>query len=386
MEYFCSEMKKFGIIFTLVLLIIGGVSFIRPSNSEYIVITVNDSLRIVYSQDPKNWPKPWVDDGVDWEELGLLPRDSNLVKNLSNPKVILGKTLFFDPRLSGSNQISCASCHDPELSWGDGRRVSIGNDHLPGTRNSNSLLNIGFFKEFFWDGRAKNLGDQAIIPIATIHEMNQEPPKLGYKLSKIEGYKPLFEAAYGDPRINLGRITDALAAFQQTIRSRKSRFDEFLEGKYTKMTDLEIEGLHLFRTKARCINCHNGPLLSDQKYHNLGLTYYGRKYEDLGRYEVTEDTSDVGKFRTPSLRDVMRTRPWMHNGLFDDMEGILNMYIAGMPQPKPTAAQLNDPLFPKTDTLLKPLDIDAREKKALLAFLESITAPPTKVERPVLPK
>lgn len=379
-------MKKIGIIVTIFLSILVGVSFTRPAGDDYVIIIVNDTLRILYSQNPANWPKPWIDDGVEWEELGLLPKDSNLVKNLTDPKVILGKTLFFDPRLSGSNQISCATCHDPELSWSDGRRVSIGNDHLPGTRNSSSLLNIGLFESFFWDGRARSLEDQALEPIAQIHEMNQDPTKLGYKISQIEGYKPLFEAAYGDSRINLHRITEALATFQKTIRSRKSRFDEFLEGKYQRMTDLEIEGLHLFRTKARCMNCHNGPLFSDQKFHNVGLTYYGRKYEDLGRYTFTDNPEDVGKFRTASLRDVMRTRPWMHNGLFDDMEGILNMYIAGMPQPKPNEAQKNDPLFPKTDTLIKKLDINQQEKIALLAFLEAITASPTKVERPVLPK
>lgn len=379
-------MKKLGVIVGVFMLVMGGVAFTNKFDGRSMVILLNDSLRILYAQDPKNWPAPWVDAGVDWEELGLLPRDSNLAKTFANPKVILGKTLFFDPRLSGSNQISCASCHEPDLSWGDGRTLSIGHDHLPGTRNTNSLLNIGLFKELFWDGRSKSLEDQAINPIATLHEMNQEPPALGYKLSQIEGYKPLFEAAYGDAKINLDRIVDALATFQRTIRSRKSRFDEFLEGRYTRMTDLEIEGLHLFRTKARCINCHNGPLMSDQKYHNLGLTYYGRKYEDLGRYLVTEDPQDVGKFRTPSLRDVMRTRPWMHNGLFDEIEGILNMYIAGMPQPRPTEAQKNDPLFPKTDTLLKPLDINQHEKKALMAFLEAITASPVRVERPTLPK
>ncbi len=369
----------------MIALVMVGVAFTNQYDGRW-KITWNDSLRVLYSQSPENWPAPWVDAGVQWQELGLLPQDSNYRQMLSDPKVLLGKTLFFDPRLSGSNQISCSSCHEPDLSWTDGRTISLGHDHLEGTRNTNSLLNVWMFREFFWDGRSKSLEDQAINPIATLHEMNQEPPTIPAELSKIPGYAPLFEKAYGDQRITLDRVVEAIAAFERTIRSRKSRFDEFVEGRYTRLTDLEIQGLHLFRTKARCINCHNGPLFSDQQFHNIGLTYYGRKYEDLGRYLVTDDPEDVGKFRTPSLRDVMRTRPWMHNGLFDDMEGILNMYIAGMPQPKPNEEQKKDPLFPKTDTLIRKLDINLQEKKALLAFLEAITSAPTKVHRPELPK
>lgn len=145
-----------------------------------------------------------------------------------------------------------------------------------------------------------------------------------------------------------------------------------------------LRGLHLFRTKARCMNCHNGALLTDNSFHNIGLTYYGREYEDLGRYKVTHNPEDVGKFKTPSLRDVIRTRPWMHNGLFDNIEGVLNIYNSGMPI-KPKPGQENDPLFPKTDTLIKKLNLTKAEKTDLIAFLESITAQPWKMRQPILP-
>ncbi|ATL50003.1 cytochrome-c peroxidase [Chitinophaga caeni] len=351
-------------------------------------INHNDSLRALYEKPVSEWPKPDIDSGVIYEELAALPKDSSYILGERNPVVQLGKMLFFDPRLSSSNQISCSSCHDPDLTWTDGRKVSLGHDHLQGTRNTLSLLNVFIQKSLFWDGRAESLESQAINPIATHHEMNMEPPKLPYKLSKIPGYVKLFEKAYGDDRITVDRIVTAISEFERTIRSKKSRFDYFVEGKFNRMTDLEIRGLHLFRTKARCMNCHNGTYFTDREFHNIGLTYYGRKYEDLGLYNVTREATDVGKFRTPSLRDVMHTRPWMHNGLFDNMEGILNIYNSGMGADliKPKGDQVKDPLFPKTDPLLKKLNLTSEDKEALLAFLNAITGTPYKMPRPELPK
>ncbi|NML39829.1 cytochrome-c peroxidase [Chitinophaga sp. G-6-1-13] len=345
-----------------------------------------DSLRRLYMRPVSEWPRPTIDSGVTWKEFAAIPVDTALPRLLEDPEINLGKTLFFDPRLSGSNQISCSSCHDPDLAWGDGRAVSLGHDHLQGTRNTPSLLNVGIHNEFFWDGRAATLEDQAINPLATHHEMNMEPPLLAAKLGRINGYKALFKEAYGTERITFDQIVQAIAAFEKTIRSRPSRFDQFLGGNYKRMTDEEIQGMHLFRTKARCMNCHNGQYLTDGQFHNIGLTYYGRKYEDLGRYNYTQDTADVGKFRTPSLRDVMLTRPWMHNGLFDNIEGILNIYNSGMHMLKPRPGQENDPLFPKTDPLMQPLQLTAADKKALIAFLQSITGVPYKMKRPVLPQ
>ncbi|MDF2191937.1 cytochrome c peroxidase [Paraflavitalea sp. CAU 1676] len=377
-------MKKFIVVAVLVALVAGIASFTH--NPTPGTIDVNDSLRALYSRPVAEWPKPTIEAGVQWKEMSALPVDSNIVANLKDPKINLGKLLFFDPRLSGSNQISCSSCHDPDLAWTDGRTVSLGSDRRQGTRNTSTLLNVAQVKDLFWDGRSTSLEDQAINPIATIHEMNQEPPTIPEELEAIPGYVDLFEKVYGSKRISLDRVLDALAAFERSIASRSSRFDEFINGKYTKLNDEEIQGLHLFRTKARCMNCHNGTYFTDNQFHNIGLTYYGRKYEDLGRYKVTKEAADVGKFRTPSLRDVMKTRPWMHNGLFYNIEGIMNMYSAGMPQPKRKPEQANDPLFPATDLLIKKLDLTPEEKKSLIAFLDAITGVPDKMDRPELPK
>ena len=377
-------MRKFIVVAVLVALVAGIASFTH--NPTPGAIDVNDSLRALYSRPVAEWPKPTIEAGVQWKEMTALPVDTNIVAKLKDPKINLGKLLFFDPRLSGSNQISCSSCHDPDLAWADGRSVSLGSDQRLGTRNTSTLLNVAQVKDLFWDGRSTSLEDQAINPIATIHEMNQEPPTIPEELEAIPGYVDLFEKVYGSKRISLDRVLDALAAFERSIESRRSRFDDFINGKYTKLNDEEIQGLHLFRTKARCMNCHNGTYFTDNQFHNIGLTYYGRKYEDLGRYKVTKEAADVGKFRTPSLRDVMKTRPWMHNGLFDNIESIMNMYSAGMPQPKRKPEQANDPLFPATDPLIKKLDLTPEEKKSLIAFLDAITGIPDKMDRPELPK
>lgn len=347
-----------------------------------------DSLRKVYTNNPKNWPKPQVDSGIIWQELGILPIAPLVAKKDSLKDIIsLGKLFFFDPRLSGSNQISCSSCHAPDLSWTDGREKSVGHNHLKTKRNAPSLQNIWYFKKYFWDGRAASLEEQAIGPLLAEGEMNENLEQLPNELNQIKGYQAYFKKAFGKESINKEQILKALAIYQQTIVSRKSRFDDFVKGNSQALNDKEVMGLHLFRTKARCINCHNGPLFSDNQFHNVGLTYYGREYEDLGLYNISYKAEDIGKFKTPILRDVIRTRPWMHNGLFDDIEGVITMYNNGMPQPKPKdEKQQKDPLFPKTSPIIRKLNLTKQEQEALVAFLGAITSAPFRVLAPELPQ
>lgn len=349
--------------------------------------TYEDTLRFLYSQPSDQWPAPDIDSIIKWQELGLLP-GSPLKPYMDSLKhlILLGKTLFFDPRLSGSNQISCASCHVPDLSWTDGRGKSVGHDQQENKRNSPTLLNVWYYKHLFWDGRSKSLEDQAFSPINSETEMHSDMAEVMMKLRRIPGYKPMFDSAFRRGEISPETVTSAIAAFQRTLVSRKSDFDNFLSGRKEALSDAALRGLHLFRTKARCMNCHNGPLFTDNDFHNIGLTYYQREYEDLGRYNVTHRAEDVGKFKTPSLRDVIRTRPWMHNGLFDNINGILNMYSAGMAQPKPRPDQVADTLFPKTDKILRRLDLTKQEKEDVIAFLNAITAEPLQVRAPVMPK
>jgi cytochrome c peroxidase len=344
-------------------------------------------LRTEYTKAPAEWPKPTLDEGVIHRELGTpgpvpFPEGMEPTKE----KRELGLSLFFDPRLSGSQQISCSRCHDPEKGWSDGRSLATGVFMEQLTRNTPGLQGVGHHQSLFWDGRAPTLEAQAVAVITNPKEMAGDPAVIVDRLIKQkEFYGPKFAAAFGDEDVTFDRIVQALAAFQRGLGTGRSAFDRFLAGKHDDLSDSALAGLHLFRTQARCLNCHNGPEFTDHRFHNAGLTYYGRRFEDQGRYAVTRKPEDMGKFRTPSLRNVGNTGPWMHNGLFPSMRGILNLYNAGMPRPKPKDHQMNDSLFPETSPLLKPLDLTVEQRADLEAFLMSLDEPSMRVLTPPFP-
>jgi cytochrome c peroxidase len=343
-------------------------------------------LRKAYSQNAASWPKATIDKGINFVELNQMPPLHEPEDNPSTPeKIALGKWLFFDPRLSASGQISCASCHNSELGWGDGLRSAVGHNRRVGKRNSMSLLNIGYLsKDFFWDGRAQTLEHQALFPIQDSLEMNASLPEVIQKLSAIAAYRSAFKLAFGSEEINASRMAQALASFQRSIKSRKNRFDLFVEGRHDALNDEELLGLHLFRTKARCANCHHSALFTDFKFHNDGFTMAGRGSEDPGYYAVTQKPEDYGRFRTPSLRDVIYTGPWMHTGTMASLPEIIQMYNLGMPQPIPKKAQ-NNSLLPVTSPHIQKLNLSEQEQKALLAFLNAISARPSLMSPPKLP-
>ncbi len=345
------------------------------------------ALRAVYSSgDSTKWPKADIDSNtVGFQEIGRLGSVPYPADNLPNAeKVKLGKLLFYDPRLSLSNQIACASCHDPQLGWGDGKRVGFGHDRKLGKRNVMTLFNAAFYQKLFWDGRAKSLEDQARFPVADHVEMNIDPHEMAEKIQGIAGYKPLFKDAFGSDTINLDKILKAIATFERTIVSRKSRFDVFVKGNKEALSDDEVMGLHLFRTKARCINCHNGALFSDNQFHNDGQTLWGTANEDLGRYNVTKDKKDIGAFKTPSLREVGITGPWFHHGNFTELKDIVSTYNLGNPAniPKKYLGTPRDSLLPKTSPIIRKLNLTQKEQQQLLAFLQSITNQPPRVKIP----
>lgn len=341
-------------------------------------------MRRIYTQDPSRWPAPHVDEGISWEELEALPASPFRGVDSLEARTTLGRALFFDPRLSGSNQISCSSCHEPDRSWQDGRVSALGHNHRLGNRNTPSILNIWGVEPVFWDGRAATLEELSLHPIADSLEMNMNLDDLPGKLQQIYGYPALFVAAYNDSAITLDGIAAALAQFQRTVVSRSSDFDRFMRGDTLAMSDSALHGMHLFRTEARCMNCHHGAFFTDKNFHNLGLHFYGREREDLGRYHVTGDPSDMGKFRTPPLRDVAFTSPYTHNGLVPALDGIVNMYNAGMARPRPRPGMEDDPHFPVTSEILVPLGLSNVEKDAIVAFLEAISERPFRIRRPTL--
>lgn len=331
-------------------------------------------LRAAYAGPVATWPAPHVDAGVAWSELAPLPKTPpEPADNPGTPaKIALGKRLFEDPRLSKSGQIACASCHDPQLGWGDGRSVPFGHDRRPGKRNAMSVAMSAYAGPLFWDGRAATLEAQALHPIQDAMEMAFDGRALEKRLNRSGDYADAFAGVFDSRKVTVPRVSQALAAYQRSLVPRFNRFDRFLEGDRKLLTDQQLWGLHLFRTRARCMNCHSGPALTDNGFHNLGLHFQGRAREDMGRYRVTGDPADAGKFRTPSLRMVAKTGPWMHNGAFQDMRGILNMYNVGMPRPKPAPGKRYDPPFPATDPLLRPLALHRTELEALTEFLRTL--------------
>lgn len=370
-----------------VILLIGAIVFLFMQNTMQQYRIDYGEVVEQYKKPIPHWPAPAIDADVNWEEFEAIEWDSNYYDTQELPEVMLGKKLFFDPKLSASSQISCSSCHNPELGWADRQEVALGNDHLQGKRNTQSLFNIADRSSYFWDGRAKTLEEQLIGPISAHNEMNMKPEKLAGKLSKVTEYRKLFKDVYRTDKITFDQIAKALAVFQKTIRSQPSRLDKFIKGDHKALSDKEIYGMHLFRTKARCMNCHNGKNLTDESFHNIGLTYYKREYEDLGLYNITKKAGDVGKFKTPSLRDLEYTAPWMHNGLMDDLHGVVSLYNSGMQMINPSPEEKKtDPNFPVTDPLMKPLKLNEQEIDAIVAFLKSMSGSYYKMTRPEIPR
>jgi len=366
-----------------------GVAISKPKISEQYDIA---KLREMYSSGKfENWPKPTVDSIVlanGFEDIGALPKVPFPADNpFSEEKKMLGKMLFEDPRLSSSGQIACASCHDSQTGWGDGKRVAFGHNRQNGKRNAMTILNTAYYKTLFWDGRAKSLEHQATMPVQDMVEMHETLENAVTKIQKIEGYKPYFQKAFGNEEISQDKIMKAIATFERTITSASSRFDLFIKGNPTKLSNDEVLGLHLFRTKARCVNCHNTGLFSDNQFHNDGQTLFGSNNEDLGRYNVTKQKEDIGKFRTPSLREIAQTGPWMHHGNFPTLKDVIQFYNLGNPTPVDKKYKgKNIDLLPKSSSLLKKLSLTKKEENALVAFLSSITTTPRRLNPSELPK
>lgn len=359
----------------------------RPTLPDDQLKAAAKDLREAYAKPPAEWPAATVDEGVEFAEIGLLPPVEHPERNpYTKEKAELGKQLFFDPRLSGSMQIACASCHDPDLAWADGRTAAFGHDRQIGTRNTPSIMNSAYATSMFWDGRVSSLESQARMPVVNEIEMHASPDAVAARVNQIAGYRQKFKEVFGVDEVTFDEIAKAIACFERTVVGGRSRFDAFLKGNHDALSDSAVRGLHLFRTTARCINCHSGPNFSDNQFHNIGLTYYGRKFEDLGRYVATKKPEDVGKFRTPTLRNVSRTAPYMHNGFFE-LDGLLNLYNAGGPnvQPKDDAERA-DPMFPVKSHLIKPLGLNKQDLADLTAFIESLEEPKLRVRPPELPK
>ena len=304
----------------------------------------------------------------------LPPLPATVPAPLDNPttqeKAELGRQLFFDPRLSGDNSMSCATCHVPDKAFADGLPQGKGTGGKLLSRNTPALLNMGFVSRYFWDGRAASLEEQALGPIESPEEMNQNLAELVTELSAISGYVDQFQQVFGTNPTREA-IAKALAAFQRTLVTEASPVDRYLAGDRQALSPAAIRGLELFVGDAGCVRCHQGPLLSDGEYYRLSTSLL-----DTGLAAVTGKAEDRGKFRTPSLRNVARTAPYMHNGSMATLDEVVTFYYRGVPTTAPDGLPLDvEPLSGQSFS----------EIPDLVAFLEALTGDPPEVAPPELP-
>ena len=266
--------------------------------------------------------------GADQQRFVPLPRAAPAPEDnpTTEDRAELGRRLFFDTRLSGDNRMSCASCHVPEKGFADGLRRAKGAGGRDLSRNTPTVLNVGFFSSFFWDGRATSLEEQALGPIESPEEMAQDIDSLVDELGAVPSYAEQFQHAFGRP-VSKQDIARALAAYQRTLVTPNSPFDRYLAGDSDALSLAAKEGLELFRGAAGCIRCHNGPLLSDGNYYRLGVSR-----TDPGRSAATGDERDRYKFRTPALRNIAETGPYMHDGSLETLFDVVEFYYRRVPQ------------------------------------------------------
>lgn len=325
-------------------------------------------LRQRYQGQPSQWPIPVVDADKQWVELSPVPAVQPPANAKEKAKLELGAALFFDAGLSRKGEVSCASCHQSGKSFSDGRAQAVGEDRLMGRRRAQTLFAAPFATQLFWDGRAASLEEQAEGSITNPFEMNNTLAEAVRHVNAQPGYRQLARQVWGHEKLSEDEMVHAIATFVRTVRPPKTVADAVIAGQPQQLTDQQQLGLHLFRTKARCMNCHSGPLLTDNAFHDLGLSFYNRRNQDLGRFEATRDKADLGKFRTPSLRGVSHAGPWMHNGMFADLPGLMRLYNAGMGVVGGDAEK--DPYVPAKSPHIKPLDLNAEEIDALVEWLK----------------
>lgn len=318
-------------------------------------------------------------------------------------KIELGKMLFFDPRLSGNGAMPCSACHLPDAGWDFPDKISLG---YPGTvhwRNSQTVINSAYYGNLFWAGSSKSLEAQAKSAASGAVAGNGEADMMESRLAFIPEYRERFKDVFGTEYPRLSHAWMAIAAFERTLIQTDTPFDNYMRGDDAALDDAQKRGLDLFTGKAGCSQCHNGALLSNQKYYNLGVPAYDgwesdelsqitfryelyakgsteemyRSYkDDPGAYFRAKDKNHLGKFRVPSLRYTMYTAPYMHNGMIETLEDVVEFYNQGGGENQFTETK---------SELIKPLVLDDAEKADLVAFLESLSGERIVMEEPELP-
>ena len=288
----------------------------------------------------------------------------------TSAKEELGHKLFFDPRISGSDWISCATCHNPALGWEDGLETGFGQGMKHLGRHTPTILNLAWGELFFWDGRASSLEDQALGPIQADVEMNQSLHDLIAELEDIKGYPPVFDEAFGSPDITETRIAKAIATFERTLVSGEAPFDRWIDGESDAISASAKRGFRLFNGKANCASCHSGWRFTDDSFHDIGLPD-----DDLGRGEIIPGVKVLEHaFKTPTLREIDQRAPYMHDGSIATLRSVVDHYAEGFVERESLSAEI------------KPLDLSERDRADLVAFMNTLTGKSEPVVVPNLPK
>ncbi|MCA8995994.1 MAG: c-type cytochrome [Planctomycetaceae bacterium] len=294
--------------------------------------------------------------------LGLdeikVPSDNEMTAE----KVALGKQLYFDKRLSNGDIVSCASCHDPAKGFSNGEAVAEGFNSLKGGRNSPTVINTAYQYFQFWDGRAGSLEEQALGPIQNPIEMNMKLDDVVARLNKIKGYRKQFQEVFGTDVTEEG-IAKAIAAYERTILSGNAPYDQYKSGNKDALSPEAERGMKLFFGKAHCSACHAGPNFTDNGFHNIGVGMDAEK-PDPGRFAISNLGGDTGSFKTPTLREIARTAPYMHDGSMATLEEVIEHYNKG---------GIDSPYL---DEEIFPLKLTEQEQQDLITFLkEGLSSP-----------
>ncbi len=352
------------------------------------------------------WSVALADENPPLAALGLPPIPTD---NRQTPeKIELGKLLYFDSRIGGDASVACVDCHQPKQGWGFNDPLSRGYPGVIYWRTSQTAINSAYLGKLFWTGSAKSLENQAPSAALGAISGNGERDMIEARLAFIPEYVKRFKDVFGDDWPKVNNVWRAMAAFERTLIHNNTPFDKYMRGDKSALDEQQIRGLALFEGKANCVECHNGPLLTDQKYYNLGIeraeewldngmaqvTFRYEQYakgtteelyrkikDDAGLYYRTKQKADMGKFRTPPLRYTAYTPPYMHNGKFFDFEEVVDFYNEGGGENEFTDGTLAKAKTP----LLKPLNLSDEEKEDLVAFLESLSGEELKIETPKLP-
>lgn len=319
---------------------------VRPQ----VLITGLSCLSFVFAADVKPPAVP----------LGLLPMQWPQENPYSPEKVELGKLLYFDKRLSADNTVACASCHAPQFGYTDGAPVSTGIRGQKGGRSAPTVINRAYGAAQFWDGRAPSLEEQAKGPIQNPIEMGFTHPAVIAKLRGVAGYRALFKKVFGTEEFTIDHVAMAIATFERTVLSGNSAFDRHKAKQKNGMTPQQVRGMNVYFEKAKCDACHEGFNFTSNAYHNIGVGM-DKPNPDVGRFAVTKNPADMGAFKTPTLRDIALTGPYMHDGSIKTLEEVVEFYDKGGIKNK------------NLDEKLRPLKLTERDKADLVAFMKALS-------------